>query len=55
MTDSPYTVIIGLELHVQLLAESKMFCGCGTKFGDSPTGTLCSRRSAGHGWYLGAA
>ncbi|MCC6125949.1 MAG: Asp-tRNA(Asn)/Glu-tRNA(Gln) amidotransferase subunit GatB [Pirellulales bacterium] len=35
---SPYTIVIGLEVHVQLLAESKMFCGCATKFG-SPANT----------------
>ena len=41
MTDSPYTIIIGLEVHVQLLAESKMFCGCSTKFGEPPNTQTC--------------
>ncbi len=38
---APYTVIIGLEVHVQLLAESKMFCGCSTKFGEPPNTQTC--------------
>src|SRR5437870_12815026 len=29
----PYEVVIGLEVHAQLLTHSKMFCGCGTEFG----------------------
>ena len=29
----PYEVVIGLEVHAQLLTQSKMFCGCGTEFG----------------------
>ena len=37
----PYTIIIGLEVHVQLLTESKMFCGCGTKFGLPPNTQTC--------------
>jgi aspartyl-tRNA(Asn)/glutamyl-tRNA(Gln) amidotransferase subunit B len=31
-----YTIVIGLEVHVQLLTESKMFSACGTKFGLPP-------------------
>ncbi|CAN5853934.1 Asp-tRNA(Asn)/Glu-tRNA(Gln) amidotransferase subunit GatB [soil metagenome] len=31
-----YTIIIGLEIHVQLQTESKMFSGCGTEFGLPP-------------------
>ena len=38
---TPYTIIIGLEVHVQLLAESKMFCGCSTKFGEPPNTQTC--------------
>jgi aspartyl-tRNA(Asn)/glutamyl-tRNA(Gln) amidotransferase subunit B len=41
MTETPYTIIIGLEVHVQLLAESKMFCGCSTKFGEPPNTQTC--------------
>ena len=38
---NPYTIIIGLEVHVQLLTESKMFCGCGTKFGEPANTQTC--------------
>src|SRR5713101_649984 len=34
-------VVIGLEVHAQLLTESKMFCGCGTKFGAAPNTQTC--------------
>lgn len=36
----PYTMIVGLEVHVQLLTESKMFSWTGTEFGLAPN-TLC--------------
>ncbi len=43
MTEStvPYDIIIGLEVHVQLLTESKMFCACGTQFGRPPNTLTC--------------
>ncbi len=33
--------IIGLEVHAQLLTESKIFCGCSTRFGDEPNTHTC--------------
>ncbi len=37
-----YTVIIGLEVHVQLLTQSKIFCGCANKFNpDHPNTQTC--------------
>jgi aspartyl-tRNA(Asn)/glutamyl-tRNA(Gln) amidotransferase subunit B len=37
----PYTIVIGLEVHVQLLTASKLFCGCSTKFGSPPNTQTC--------------
>jgi aspartyl-tRNA(Asn)/glutamyl-tRNA(Gln) amidotransferase subunit B len=37
----PYTIIIGLEVHVQLLTQTKLFCGCSTKFGLPPNSATC--------------
>jgi len=33
--------VIGLEIHVQLATETKMFCGCRLSFGDSPNSHTC--------------
>ena len=31
-----YEAVIGLEIHVQLATNSKMFCSCANQFGDEP-------------------
>ncbi|MEK7279076.1 MAG: Asp-tRNA(Asn)/Glu-tRNA(Gln) amidotransferase subunit GatB, partial [Nitrospirota bacterium] len=36
-----YEVVIGVEVHAQLLTESMMFCGCGTRFGEKPNTQTC--------------
>ncbi|GIW48449.1 MAG: aspartyl/glutamyl-tRNA(Asn/Gln) amidotransferase subunit B [Deltaproteobacteria bacterium] len=36
-----YEAIIGLEVHAQLLTESKIFCSCSTKFGARPNSQVC--------------
>ena len=36
-----YEAVIGLEIHAQLLTESKIFCGCSTKFGAEPNHHAC--------------
>lgn len=36
-----YEPVIGLEIHAQLLTESKLFCGCSTKFGNPPNTNVC--------------
>ena len=33
--------VIGLEVHVQLLTASKIFCSCSTRFGDPPNSNVC--------------
>ena len=36
-----YEAVIGLEVHVQLLTKTKIFCGCSTRFGDPPNTNVC--------------
>jgi len=36
-----WETIIGLEIHAQLSTESKIFCGCSTRFGDEPNQNTC--------------
>jgi len=36
-----YEPVIGLEVHVQLLTASKIFCSCSTQFGDPPNTNVC--------------
>ena len=36
-----YEAVIGLEVHAQMLTETKIFCGCSTKFGAGPNTQSC--------------
>ncbi len=36
-----YQSFIGLEIHIQLLTETKIFCSCKTSFGDEPNTNIC--------------
>ena len=40
-TRSRYEPVIGLEVHVQLLTVTKIFCSCSTKFGVAPNTNVC--------------
>lgn len=40
-TEHEFQTIIGLEVHVQLKTESKLFCGCSTEFGAPPNTQVC--------------
>lgn len=41
MTKNRYETVIGLEVHVELHTNSKIFCGCSTAFGASPNSQTC--------------
>lgn len=36
-----YEMVIGLEVHVELKTQTKIFCGCSTKFGAPPNTQCC--------------
>jgi aspartyl-tRNA(Asn)/glutamyl-tRNA(Gln) amidotransferase subunit B len=36
-----YEPVIGLEVHAQMLTESKIFCGCSTRYGSEPNANTC--------------
>ena len=36
-----FEAVIGLEVHAQLLTDTKIFCGCSTKFGAAPNSHTC--------------
>jgi aspartyl-tRNA(Asn)/glutamyl-tRNA(Gln) amidotransferase subunit B len=37
----PYEIVVGLEVHVQLLTKTKLFCGCSTQFGAPANSQVC--------------
>ncbi len=39
--DKPFEIIVGLEVHVQLLTKTKLFCRCSTEFGNPPNTQTC--------------
>src|SRR5260370_41245939 len=41
MAVSDFQPVIGLEVHAQLLTQSKIFCGCSTQFGAPPNHHTC--------------
>src|SRR5690606_39272788 len=40
-TFEKYEAVIGLEVHAQLLTETKIFCSCSAKFGSPPNTNTC--------------
>ena len=40
-----YELVVGLEVHVELTTETKMWCGCPTTFGDEPNTIVIRVRS----------
>src|ERR671938_1570904 len=41
MIKEGWEAVIGLEIHAQRSTESKIFCGCSTRFGDDPNSNTC--------------
>ena len=43
-----YETVIGLECHVELSTNTKMFCGCRNVFGAPPNSNVCPAVSYTH-------
>ncbi|GAC1446390.1 MAG: Asp-tRNA(Asn)/Glu-tRNA(Gln) amidotransferase subunit GatB [Pyrinomonadaceae bacterium] len=41
MIKDSWEAVIGLEIHAQLGTDTKIFCGCSTRFGDEPNANTC--------------
>ncbi len=41
MSAATYITVIGLEVHVQLKTQTKLFCRCSTEFGAPPNTQTC--------------
>jgi aspartyl-tRNA(Asn)/glutamyl-tRNA(Gln) amidotransferase subunit B len=41
MAVADFQMVMGLEVHAQLLTRSKIFCGCSTAFGGAPNSRTC--------------
>ncbi|MBN2021036.1 MAG: Asp-tRNA(Asn)/Glu-tRNA(Gln) amidotransferase subunit GatB [Sedimentisphaerales bacterium] len=41
MGNLEYKVLVGLEIHVQLCTQTKMFCGCALSFAEEPNSRVC--------------
>jgi aspartyl-tRNA(Asn)/glutamyl-tRNA(Gln) amidotransferase subunit B len=41
MSTQAYEAVIGLEVHTHLMTQSKLFCGCSTRFGAEPNQNVC--------------
>lgn len=41
MLDDAYEMMVGLEVHVELATQTKMFCRCSSRFGDPPNTNIC--------------
>src|SRR5579863_5282361 len=41
VSETRFEPVIGLEVHVQLLTATKIFCSCSTRFGAPPNSNVC--------------
>ena len=49
MNENLWEVYIGLEIHIHLKTDSKMFCSCPARYGEEPN-TQCLSRVSGLSW-----